>query len=188
MPNQATRSLADKERLGTNRKRRRQAISKDYGSVAQPITREPKHSSGLESSSERSPRSFSTASTSSTSSRTAGQDLPKGSTTSTQDIPKEDSEDKVALRRARNRTAAYKSRAKKSVEISNLEDNMQKMRDRRAELSTYVEELKSEVFMLKNEVLVHGQCDCPPIKQYLGSVTEMLAPALQPEPEPSLWY
>ena len=95
-----------------------------------------------------------------------------------------DDEDKLALRRARNRVAAYKSRAKKSKEISHLEEDMQRARDRRAELSSYAEELKSEVFMLKNEILLHGQCEFPPIKQYLMSSVMKLGPGLMQTPMP----
>ncbi|KAH8895705.1 hypothetical protein GQ53DRAFT_819686 [Thozetella sp. PMI_491] len=89
---------------------------------------------------------------------------------------------KRALRRARNREAAYKSRAKKSKEISALEEDVQRARTRRTELSMYAEELRSEVFMLKNEILMHCDCDHAPIRQYLrNSISKLQSGLLQGE-------
>ncbi len=65
-----------------------------------------------------------------------------------------DIEPRAALRRARNRVAASKCRARKSIEIANLETDMKCLRDRRLELAAHAEDLRNRSFILKNQLFL----------------------------------
>lgn len=73
----------------------------------------------------------------------------------------------TALQRQRNRAAATKCRAKSKVAVAELEAMERAMSTEHMELSATVMDLREEVLTLKNQLLLHGNCNCEHIQQYL---------------------
>lgn len=69
--------------------------------------------------------------------------------------------------RQRSRQAATKCRQKTKAAIAQLEATERAMTLEHMELSKTVSELRREVLILKNELLLHSDCDCDFIQQYL---------------------
>ncbi|ROW08542.1 hypothetical protein VPNG_06193 [Cytospora leucostoma] len=74
--------------------------------------------------------------------------------------------------RARNRRAATKCRAKAKAATAELEATEREMELKHQELSAQATSLQDEVLALKNELLLHGNCDCEPIQQYLTNAAK----------------
>jgi len=58
-------------------------------------------------------------------------------------------------------------RNKIHTSISQLEDDERKMAALHKSLLAYCGQLTEEVYQLKNQLLLHGNCDCPVIQRYL---------------------
>ncbi|ROW06771.1 hypothetical protein VMCG_04142 [Cytospora schulzeri] len=71
--------------------------------------------------------------------------------------------------RARNRTAATKCRAKAKAAATELETMERETESKHRKLSAQASSLQNEVLELKNEVLMHGNCDSDVIQQYLSN-------------------
>lgn len=74
--------------------------------------------------------------------------------------------------RARNRTAATKCRAKAKAAATELETAERESEIRHQRLSAQATSLQNEVLALKNEVLMHGNCDSEVIQQYLTNAAK----------------
>lgn len=74
--------------------------------------------------------------------------------------------------RARNRTAATKCRAKAKAAATELETAERESEFRHRRLSAQATSLQNEVLALKNEVLMHGNCDSEVIQQYLTNAAK----------------
>ncbi|KAK7747863.1 hypothetical protein SLS53_001113 [Cytospora paraplurivora] len=74
--------------------------------------------------------------------------------------------------RARNRRAATKCRAKAKAAVAELEATEREMESKHQQLSAQAARLQDEVLALKNELLLHGNCDCEPIQQYLTNAAK----------------
>lgn len=66
-----------------------------------------------------------------------------------------------------NRLAAAKCRDRKRDLASTLNNEVEALKDRHDELSSYLNELRSEVIGLKTEVLRHTDCGCAFIQRYI---------------------
>lgn len=69
--------------------------------------------------------------------------------------------------RQRNRRAATKCREKTKAAAVQLEATEKAISLEHMELSKTVTELRGEVLALKNQLLLHGTCDCDVIQNYL---------------------
>ncbi|KAJ3323301.1 hypothetical protein HDU76_013695 [Blyttiomyces sp. JEL0837] len=67
----------------------------------------------------------------------------------------------------RNRIAASKCRQKKKQWIYELERKASEATERNAELNVLVGQLREEVLMLKNQMLLHRKCGCQEVQGYL---------------------
>lgn len=76
--------------------------------------------------------------------------------------------------RQRNRAAATKCRKKSKVAIAQLEATDRALSEQHSELSATVTGLRDEVLALKNEILLHGNCDCEIIQSYLTNAARNL--------------
>lgn len=74
--------------------------------------------------------------------------------------------------RARNRRAATKCRAKAKAAVAELEATEREMETKHQELSAQATRLQDEVLALKNELLLHGNCECEPIQRYLTNAAK----------------
>lgn len=83
----------------------------------------------------------------------------------------------TASQRQRNRVAATKCRAKSKVAIAELEATERAMSSQNMELSSTVMHLREEVLALKNQLLLHGNCDCEHIQQYLTNAARNIGGA-----------
>jgi hypothetical protein len=72
-------------------------------------------------------------------------------------------------RRSRNRIAATKSRRRKKQADEELADQEHALRSRNRQLAADAAELRDQVLQLKNQILAHGACDSPLIKDYLAN-------------------
>lgn len=70
--------------------------------------------------------------------------------------------------REKNRLAASKCRRKKKVEERQLEERRRMLQIQNTILQDSAEALRSEVLMLKHEILRHGSCNFPPINSYIA--------------------
>lgn len=77
--------------------------------------------------------------------------------------------------RARNRVAANKCRLKTKAAVTRLEEEERAASERHAELSRAVAGLKDEVYVLRNQLLMHTDCDCTMIHKYLANTARDLA-------------
>lgn len=78
-------------------------------------------------------------------------------------------QEEKASQRLRNRVAATKCRAKSRLAVAALEATERAVNSQHTELSATARGLREEVLALKNEVLAHGNCECPHIQQYLAN-------------------
>ncbi|KAK7736196.1 hypothetical protein SLS53_007226 [Cytospora paraplurivora] len=85
------------------------------------------------------------------------------------------SESQLATQRARNRVAANKFRRKSKAAVAELETMERALAARHEQLSMMVQGLREEVLGLKNELLMHGNCDCAMIHQYLSNTASRLS-------------
>ncbi|KAI5455792.1 hypothetical protein BGZ63DRAFT_429656 [Mariannaea sp. PMI_226] len=69
--------------------------------------------------------------------------------------------------RQRNRTAANKFRAKKNKNIQNLREKEQSLRKEHEKLESEVSKLRYNVTELKSSLLLHHDCDCSLIQDYI---------------------
>lgn len=77
--------------------------------------------------------------------------------------------------KARNRQAATKCRLKTKAAITRLEEEEQAASERHAALADLAAGLKDEVYMLRNQLLLHTNCQCTLIRQYLENTAKALA-------------
>lgn len=77
--------------------------------------------------------------------------------------------------RARNRTAAIKCRVKTKAAAVELEATEKTESARHEQLSTTLRSLQADVFALKSEVLLHGNCGDGLIQDYLNKAARSLA-------------
>lgn len=80
--------------------------------------------------------------------------------------------------RARNRVAANKCRLKTKAAVTRLEEEERAASERHAELSRTVAGLKDEIYVLRNQLLMHTDCDCIMIQKYLANTARDLANAM----------
>jgi hypothetical protein len=83
--------------------------------------------------------------------------------------PGSSSRDATNERRSRNRIAATKSRRRKKQADEELADQEHALRSRNRQLVADAAELRDQVLELKNQILSHGACDSPLIKDYLAN-------------------
>lgn len=76
--------------------------------------------------------------------------------------------------RVRNRKAATKCRAKAKAARTELETTEKEMEWQHQELSAQASSLQDEVLLLKNELLMHGNCDCEAIQRYLTNAANSI--------------
>ncbi|KAI8848480.1 hypothetical protein BC829DRAFT_417626 [Chytridium lagenaria] len=69
----------------------------------------------------------------------------------------------------RNRVAASKCRQKKKLWMQELEQKSTELSERNKELHITVGQLKDEVLLLKNQLLLHRQCRCNMIQSFIAS-------------------
>lgn len=81
----------------------------------------------------------------------------------------------LATQRARNRVAANKFRKKSKAAVAELEAVERALGARHEQLSMMVRDLREEVLGLKNELLMHGNCGCAMIHQYLSNTARSLS-------------
>jgi hypothetical protein len=84
--------------------------------------------------------------------------------------------------KARNRQAATKCRLKTKAAITRLEEEEQTASERHAALAELAGSLKDEVYMLRNQLLLHTNCQCTLIRQYLENTAKALAAGSRPIP------
>lgn len=82
---------------------------------------------------------------------------------------------RLATQRARNRVAANKFRKKSKAAVAELEAVERGLSAQHEHLSLMVRDLREEVLGLKNELLLHGNCDCPVIHRYLSNTASRLS-------------
>lgn len=82
---------------------------------------------------------------------------------------------RLATQRARNRVAANKFRKKSKAAVAELEAVERGLSTQHEQLSMMVRDLREEVLGLKNELLMHGNCDCAMIHQYLSNTASRLS-------------
>lgn len=76
--------------------------------------------------------------------------------------------------RQRNRRAATKCREKTKAAVVQLEATEKAVSLEHMELSKTVTELRGEVLALKNQLLLHGTCDCDVIQKYLRNAARSI--------------
>ncbi|KAE8349695.1 hypothetical protein BDV28DRAFT_140683 [Aspergillus coremiiformis] len=74
----------------------------------------------------------------------------------------------------RNRLAASKCRQKKKEHTKLLETRYREVATKKGELETEIEQLRSEVLGLKNEMLRHAQCGDEAIKLHLAQMVRLI--------------
>ncbi|KAI9029785.1 hypothetical protein CLU79DRAFT_716410 [Phycomyces nitens] len=74
----------------------------------------------------------------------------------------------------RNRVAAFKCRQKKKKWMQNLETHAEQVTNQNKELQTIVAQLREESIFLRNQLLAHGNCDCPAVQSYLRQSSAQL--------------
>ncbi|KAI1380989.1 hypothetical protein F4677DRAFT_462111 [Hypoxylon crocopeplum] len=70
-------------------------------------------------------------------------------------------------KRERNRKAASKCRKKQKLANNELQEKARIMGEQHSCLMAHKASLESEMINLKNQLLLHGGCDCEPISDYL---------------------
>lgn len=98
----------------------------------------------------------------------------KTATATTTTTPDEQSSKAGMSQRQRNRAAANKCRKKSKVATMQLEAADRVLSEQHSELSATVTGLRDEVLALKNEILLHGNCDCDIIQDYLSHAARNL--------------
>ncbi|KAJ3205396.1 hypothetical protein HDU67_008879 [Dinochytrium kinnereticum] len=78
-------------------------------------------------------------------------------------------EDKRKKFLERNRVAASKCRQKKKIWMQELEQKSTELTERNKELHSTVGQLKEEVLLLKNQLLLHRKCRCNMIQSFIAS-------------------
>ncbi|KAI6756154.1 hypothetical protein HG530_011890 [Fusarium avenaceum] len=78
-----------------------------------------------------------------------------------------DKKGKKRTKQEQNRVAATKCRDRKRYLASTLNNEVDALKERHAELSSYLNELRCEVIGLKTEVLRHSDCGCEFIQRYI---------------------
>lgn len=76
--------------------------------------------------------------------------------------------------RQRNRRAAIKCREKTKAATAQLEATERAVSLEHMELSKTVADLRGEVLALKNQLLLHGNCNCDAIQQYLRNAARSI--------------
>lgn len=76
--------------------------------------------------------------------------------------------------RQRNRVAANKCRKKSKAAIAQLETTERALAEQHASLLATASSLREQVVSLKNEILLHGKCDCDIIQHYLKNAARDL--------------
>lgn len=87
--------------------------------------------------------------------------------------------------RLRNRKAATKCREKTKAAIAKLQATESAITLEHMKLSRTVAELRGQVLALKNELLLHGNCDCEVIQQYLRNAARIIGEAALANHSPS---
>ncbi|KAJ9129475.1 hypothetical protein NKR23_g12526 [Pleurostoma richardsiae] len=77
--------------------------------------------------------------------------------------------------RARNRAAASKCRTKSRAAINQLEESHKAVSEKHDMLSVHHAQLQNEVLLLKMEILRHGECDCPLIREYIANTALLIS-------------
>ncbi|KND01298.1 uncharacterized protein SPPG_03108 [Spizellomyces punctatus DAOM BR117] len=75
----------------------------------------------------------------------------------------------------RNRLAASKCRMKKKQWLQDLENRSTDASAKNRQLQMIVTQLKEEVMMLKNQLLLHRNCSCNVIQQYISTSSQFTA-------------
>jgi hypothetical protein len=78
-----------------------------------------------------------------------------------------------ADQRERKRLAAYRCRLKTRAAAKRLEREEQAAAEHRSQLEAYVAQLREEVYDLRSTLLLHADCDCALIRQYLGNAARL---------------
>lgn len=81
------------------------------------------------------------------------------------------------LQRQRNRQAATKCREKTKAAMAQLEATERAVSLEHMELSKTVTDLRGEVLALKNQLLLHGNCNCEVIQKYLRNAARTIGEA-----------
>ncbi|KAH9906679.1 hypothetical protein F4778DRAFT_778133 [Xylariomycetidae sp. FL2044] len=88
---------------------------------------------------------------------------------------KEKKPDEATDKRLRNRLAASKCRRKQKSAHTDLEKKARQMSEDHKLLLAHKNALEMEMLDLKNEVLLHGGCNCDSINGYLGRAAKRFA-------------
>lgn len=78
-----------------------------------------------------------------------------------------------ADQRERKRLAAYRCRLKTREAAKRLEREEQAAAEHRSQLEACVAQLREEVYDLRSTLLLHADCDCALIRQYLGNAARL---------------
>lgn len=78
-----------------------------------------------------------------------------------------------ADQRERKRLAAYRCRLKTRAAAKRLEREEQAAAEERSQLEACVAQLREEVYDLRSTLLLHADCDCALIRQYLGNAARL---------------
>lgn len=79
---------------------------------------------------------------------------------------------------ARNRAAAHKCRQRKKEWADKLQEHMRELQTKNRNLNVSVHVLRNELLSLKAEVLRHGTCNFPLIKEYISNAASHVTPSL----------
>ena len=97
---------------------------------------------------------------------------PLGGGSLPEDEEGEDDGARRAIIRARNKSAATRYRAKTQAALAQMQEHERAVNTQCRALLACVTQLRDEVVELKNEVLLHANCDCPLIQGYLAEVAQ----------------
>lgn len=78
---------------------------------------------------------------------------------------------------ARNRAAAHKCRQRKKDWADKLQEHMRELQTRNRDLNVSVHVLRNELLSVKAEVLRHGNCNFPLIKEYINNAASHVTPS-----------
>ncbi|KAI0137913.1 hypothetical protein F4776DRAFT_92340 [Hypoxylon sp. NC0597] len=99
--------------------------------------------------------------------RESGRPIMSHSRRSSRSSNKLTSDESGIDKRERNRIAAYKCRKKQKLANYELQERARIMSEQHNYLIAHKASLESEMINLKNELLLHGNCGCEPITDYL---------------------
>ncbi|KAJ1679770.1 hypothetical protein EV182_001364, partial [Spiromyces aspiralis] len=118
-------------------------------------------------STKSSSNSYSGADTTTQSSATGTSSSPSSGIKRKNSFSNDESDERRRKFLERNRIAAFKCRQKKKAWIKELEQRAEEATIQNRNLHITVAQLKEEVLVLKNQLLVHQNCNCNMVHQYL---------------------